>query len=242
MATLVVTDDSDKRVRTRDAAGPLRAAGHPRPFTSTCTRAATPFIFGPETRRITGTERLRDDVCGATFLISPTAFFQTNVRAAEILVRLVLEAVPADATVLDLYAGAGLFALPLARVVISVIAVEANPTAVADGEASLRLNRIPAGALPLHREAGEQRSRAPSPIGSRAAAVVILDPPREGCEAVGARRCVRTYPPGDGGLRLVQPRDARPRSAARSCGTATQSSRCSPWTCFRTRRTSRQLS
>ena len=58
--------------------------------------------------------------------------------------RLVLEAVPADATVLDLYAGAGLFALPLARRGHQVVAVEANPTAVADGEASLRLNRIPA--------------------------------------------------------------------------------------------------
>ena len=69
------------------------------------------MIFGAATRKLRGIERLREDVAGVSFLISPTAFFQTNVAAAELLVRLVLEAVPADAPVLDLYAGAGLFAL-----------------------------------------------------------------------------------------------------------------------------------
>jgi 23S rRNA (uracil1939-C5)-methyltransferase len=137
-----------------------------------------PFVFGPETRRITGTDRLREDVSGTAFLISPTAFFQTNVKAAEILVRLVLDAVPITATVLDLYAGSGLFALPLAHRGHQVVAVEANPAAVADGEASLRLNRIPDGrcrfiARPV--DAVTRRS-----IGADA---VVLDPPREGCEA-----------------------------------------------------------
>ena len=44
---------------------------------------------------------------------------------------------------LDLYAGAGLFALPLAKRGHRVTAVEANRAAVADGEASLRVSRIP---------------------------------------------------------------------------------------------------
>src|SRR4029450_5630828 len=57
------------------------------------------FIFGRETRHIAGPERLREDLEAASFLISPTSFFQTNVRAARILVQLVLAAVPADATV-----------------------------------------------------------------------------------------------------------------------------------------------
>ena len=143
MATLVVTSDTDKRLRTATRQA-LTASWAPSSFHVNVHPRGDPFIFGPETRRITGTERLREDVSGAAFLISPTAFFQTNVKAAEILVRLVLEAVPADATVLDLYAGAGLFALPLARRGHHVVAVEANPAAVADGEASLRLNRIPA--------------------------------------------------------------------------------------------------
>ena len=177
MATLVVTSETDRRLRTATRQA-LTASGAPSSFHVNVHPRGDPFVFGPETRRITGTERLREDVSGAAFLISPTAFFQTNVKAAEILVRLVLEAVPADATVLDLYAGAGLFALPLARRGHQVVAVEANPAAVADGQASLRLNRIPA----------ERCRFTAKPVGAvtrraRGATAVVLDPPREGCEA-----------------------------------------------------------
>jgi 23S rRNA (uracil1939-C5)-methyltransferase len=189
LTTLVVSDDGDQGVRaaTRKA---LAAAWAPSSFHVNLHPRGDAFIFGPETRRISGTERLRDAVSGVSFLISPTSFFQTNIRAAEILVRLVVEAVPPGAAVLDLYAGAGLFALPLARRGHRVTAVEANRTAVADGEASARVNRIPPDtcrfvARPVgvftKRPAFAERLR---PAGSRtAASVVILDPPREGCEA-----------------------------------------------------------
>jgi 23S rRNA (uracil1939-C5)-methyltransferase len=177
MATLVVTGDIDKRVRaaTKQA---LATSWAPSSFHVNVHPRGDAFIFGPETRRIAGTERLREDISGTAFLISPTAFFQTNVKAAEILVRLVLEAVPADATVLDLYAGAGLFALPLARRGHQVVAVEANPVAVADGVASLRLNGIP--------DARCRFIAKPVAVVTRravTAAAVVLDPPREGCEA-----------------------------------------------------------
>lgn len=185
MATLVVTGDTDKRVRTATKQA-LAAPWAPSSFHVNVHPRGDPFIFGPDTRRIAGTERLREDVSGTAFLISPTAFFQTNVRAAEILVRLVLEAVPEDATVLDLYAGAGLFALPLARRGQQVVAVEANPTAVADGEAGLRLNRIPSErcrfiAKPV--EAITRPAFADRLLRGTGETAVILDPPREGCEA-----------------------------------------------------------
>jgi 23S rRNA (uracil1939-C5)-methyltransferase len=179
MATIVVTDNSDQRLRsaTRQslsapwAPSSLHVNVHPR---------GDAYIFGPETRRITGTERLRDEVSGATFLISPTAFFQTNVRAAEILVRLVLDAVPADVSVLDLYAGAGLFALPLAKRGQRVTAVEANRAAVEDAAASLRVSRIPPERCRfVARPVRSFTQRAPLDTPA-----VILDPPREGCEAV----------------------------------------------------------
>jgi 23S rRNA (uracil1939-C5)-methyltransferase len=178
MATLVVRDDSDPRVRTATRHA-LAASWAPSSFHVNVHPRGDAYIFGPETRRITGTERLRDDVGGVTFLISPTAFFQTNVKAAEILVRLVLDAVPAAVPVLDLYAGAGLFALPLAKRGHHVTAVEANRAAVADGEASLRVSRIPPGRCRfVARPVSTFTRRAP------AAAAVVLDPPREGCETV----------------------------------------------------------
>jgi 23S rRNA (uracil1939-C5)-methyltransferase len=137
---------------------------------------ANAFIFGDVTRRISGPERLRDEVAGASFLISPTAFFQTNVDAGELLVDLVRRALPAGAPVLDLYAGAGLFALPLALAGHDVVAVEENAAAVADGEASRTLNRVPPARCRWVASSVEQG------LGRVAAChTVVLDPPREGC-------------------------------------------------------------
>jgi len=80
--------------------------------------------------------------------------------------------------VIDLYAGCGLFAIPLALAGHDVIAVEENRLAVADGEAALRLN---AGARNLCRFVAR---RVETAIGSiRRADVVVLDPPRDGCAA-----------------------------------------------------------
>jgi 23S rRNA (uracil1939-C5)-methyltransferase len=175
LATLVVAHDGDRRLR--DATKRLiaeRATG--RGLHLNVHGRDDGFIFGSDTRRLEGVDRVRETVAGVSFLISPTAFFQTNVAAAEVLVRLVLDAVPPDLPVLDLYAGAGLFTLPLARRGQRVTAVEENREAVRDGIASQALNRIPKErchwiARPV--EAGLARVRATG--------AVVLDPPREGC-------------------------------------------------------------
>jgi 23S rRNA (uracil1939-C5)-methyltransferase len=140
-----------------------------------------PYLFGETTKKVRGRDRLREQVGGTSYLISPTSFFQTNVAAAEVLVRIVTATVPANAsTVLDLYAGAGLFALPLARRGVRVLAVEESADAVADGVAARRLNGIdPARCrfVAARVEAAIKRPLLPAPPD-----VVILDPPRSGCE------------------------------------------------------------
>jgi 23S rRNA (uracil1939-C5)-methyltransferase len=185
MATLVVTGDRDKALRgaTRRL---LQRADAPTSFHVNIHPKADGFVFGPETRRVTGRDRLREEVAGVAFLISPDAFFQTNVRAAEILVRLVMEAIPPDGNVLDLYAGSGLFALPLAQRGGTVTAVEENRAAVADGEASRGLNRISQERCRFVAVRAEQAALA---VGLRTHDrraqfdAVVLDPPREGCSA-----------------------------------------------------------
>jgi 23S rRNA (uracil1939-C5)-methyltransferase len=175
LATVVVANTGEKALRTAtgaviaDDAAPtaLHINVHPK---------GDAYIFGAETRRIAGPARIREDLAGVSFLISPTAFFQTNVRAAEALVRLVGAAVPEGGTILDLYAGAGLFALPLARRGDRVVAVEENRHAVADGIASRELSRIPADRCRFIAAPVEQVVRRPLAIDA-----VVLDPPREGC-------------------------------------------------------------
>jgi 23S rRNA (uracil1939-C5)-methyltransferase len=189
MATIVVGDDREKALRDaarrvlRDAARRVLRDAAPDAPTSLHVNLHSrdnALVFGPQTRHIAGPARLRENLAGASFLVSPTAFFQTNVRAAGVLVEQVLAAVPAGARVLDLYAGAGLFALPLALRGHQVVAVEENRAAVADGDASLRLSRVPAGRCRFVNRRVETAARViaqllPSPD------VVLLDPPREGC-------------------------------------------------------------
>jgi 23S rRNA (uracil1939-C5)-methyltransferase len=190
MATLVVASDADRRLRTATRRAVDDAAEKPTSLHVNVHPKDDGFIFGRQTRRIVGPARLREIVNGISFVVSPTAFFQTNVRAAEILVGLVLDAVPAGARVVDLYAGAGLFALPLARRGHMVTAIEENAEAVADGEASLRLNRIPPERCRFVAKPVEAALRA-----IRTADVIVLDPPRAGCMPVVLEHVFRRLAP-----------------------------------------------
>jgi 23S rRNA (uracil1939-C5)-methyltransferase len=137
-----------------------------------------PIMVGNFTQRIAGRSHVREDMLGTSFLISPTAFFQTNVGAARELLRLVLAEVGKASDVLDLYCGSGLFAIPLARQGARVTAVEDNRQAVEDAEANLRLNRVPRG---LARFIAARAEDALPRLGDTAYDVAVLDPPRQGC-------------------------------------------------------------
>ena len=183
IATLVVTAN-DKLLRGAvrrivDGAGApdgLHLNIHDRPGS---------FLFGRTTRKLHGRDRLREEVAGVSFLVSPTSFFQTNVRAAELIVDLVAGAVSdgPSCRVLDLYAGAGLFALPLARRGHLVTAVEESAESVADGEASRWFSKIPDAACRFVRGRVEELvgNRPGGLAGAPRPDAVVLDPPRAGC-------------------------------------------------------------
>jgi 23S rRNA (uracil1939-C5)-methyltransferase len=116
----------------------------------------------------------RERLSGHTMFISAPSFFQVNTAAAEKLVALVLKALAVDGSdrVLDLYAGAGTFTLPLADVAGEVVAVEAAGSAVRDLRRNLESNELWAEVI------GGDAVRELPGIGHVDAAVV--DPPRAG--------------------------------------------------------------
>ncbi|MEZ5288613.1 MAG: hypothetical protein R2712_28160 [Vicinamibacterales bacterium] len=136
-----------------------------------------PYMVGPRTMRIEGRDRACEDVLGTSFLISPTAFFQTNVGAASTCCRWCSTRARAPLAS-STCTGAGLFAIPLARQGVSVVAVEENREAVADAEANLRLNRVPDGRVRLIAARVED---AVGRTGRETFDGVVLDPPRRGC-------------------------------------------------------------
>jgi 23S rRNA (uracil1939-C5)-methyltransferase len=137
-----------------------------------------PFMIGPETIRIHGRSHVRETVESLSYLISPSAFFQTNVRAAAVLQRRVIESLNGSASVLDLYCGSGLFGLPLAAAGARVTGIDENRQAIKDAEANLHLNRIPDNRVRFI--AGRVEETLMKLRRERWDAV-ILDPPRQGC-------------------------------------------------------------
>jgi 23S rRNA (uracil-5-)-methyltransferase RumA len=186
-----VTTEIEARIAPDVAAGDRATVG----FHLNLHDAPSPFLFGGETRRLFGLAQVREQVGGISYLVSPTAFFQTNVRAADVLVSVVLDALadPRFGRVLDLYAGVGLFALPLAKAGRTVTAVEESREATAGAAAALRLNRIAAercrlvaarvedalGGTPGDRRTSARRQPVRIALGEWDA--VVLDPPRQGC-------------------------------------------------------------
>ena len=177
VAMLVVTKN-DKALRT-PIRGLLASADRPDGFFINIHDRPSPYMMGSETIRIDGHSHVRQDgVFDTSFLVSPTAFFQTNVGAARKIVQLVLEGCGGAKHILDLYSGSGLLSLPLVKAGASVTAVEENRQAVKDAEANIRLNRIPGGRIRLITATVEE---ALPRVARDVWDAVVLDPPRQGC-------------------------------------------------------------
>ena len=128
-------------------------------------------------------------VLGVKLRAHVQSFFQANRYLTEDLARAVLEATPAGGTVLDLYAGVGLFALTLARQAEVVRGVEINPTATEDAVVNARR----AGLRNVTLTAGDVRKGLaawPPEPGER----IVLDPPRTGAGADVVRAVVARRP------------------------------------------------
>ena len=138
-----------------------------------------PFMVGDETIKIDGRSHVKEVVNGVSYLVSPTAFFQTNVGAAAEIAKLVLDEARSSKTVLDLYCGTGLFALQLARAGARVVAIEENRQAIRDAEANLRLNRVAEGQVTFI--AGRAESEIERLSIRLKPDITVLDPPRQGC-------------------------------------------------------------
>src|SRR5262249_23610812 len=137
-----------------------------------------PFMIGDKTIKIAGRSHVRETVGGISYLISPEAFFQTNVRAGEVLQRSVTQSVSGSARVLELYCGRGLFAVPLAAAGGGVTGIDENRQAIRDAGANVRLNRIPDGRLQFIAARVEEGLAR---VVAKPWDAVILDPPRQGC-------------------------------------------------------------
>ena len=206
--------------RSRRGAGPGPACP-----TSPCTG----LVVGGKVRRPPGA--VHAVVGGRTYRTSPGVFWQVHTGAAAALLAAVLDLVgPCDgAAVVDLYAGAGLFSVPLADAVGpsgAVLAVERDRRACADarhnGATFPNLRVLEGEVTPALVETGLGRPD-----------IVVLDPAREGAgngRHAGARRRTHRACAGSSMSRATPlPSGA---TAASSSTRAGVSAGCAPSTSF----------
>jgi 23S rRNA (uracil1939-C5)-methyltransferase len=144
--------------------------------------AKTNAIFGSETLVIDGQSYIEEIFADLRFRIHATTFFQVNTEQAEGLMRWILEELQLQGseTIIDAYCGVGTLTLPLAQHAQRVIGLEVQPEAVEQGLANAGGNGIDN----LEFRAGEVGALLPKAGESLGAApdVVVLDPPRKGCD------------------------------------------------------------
>ncbi len=123
---------------------------------------------------------------GAAYRVGHFSFFQVNKFLVEDLVREVVECEESGKLALDLFAGVGLFSVPLAKRFERVISVESNPASARD----LEVNTAGKGAIEVRNSDVERYLEKCKDKPD----LVILDPPRAGMENSALSRLVRIAP------------------------------------------------
>src|SRR5271154_35605 len=117
------------------------------------------------------------EAAGTTYRVGHFSFFQVNRFLAGELARVVAEDEADGKLAFDLFAGVGLFSVPLAKRFARVIAVESNPAAARDLEANTSGRIARSGRIIEVRSADVEQFLAKL---KEKPELVVLDPPRAG--------------------------------------------------------------
>ena len=144
---------------------------------------------GKRVEPVDATDRITESIGGHRFRITGNNFFQNNSHGAALLVELVEEALEPepDDTLLDAYAGVGLFGVSLAEYVARVVYVESNVSAVDD----LRANATATGRP--HRVIRGKMERVAGDL-DEYPDLAVTDPPRTGLGEAGVAAVTAGYP------------------------------------------------
>ncbi len=167
----------------------------------------TNVILGEREVTLFGRAEIHDKMCGVDVEISPRSFYQVNTKAAENLyAHAAVFAEPDGKILLDLYCGAGTIGLSMADKAKRVFGAEIVPEAV---ENAKRIAVNYPNAEFICADAGEAakefKNRGIKPD------VILLDPPRKGCDENTLRECAGMRPE-----RIVMI-SCNPATAARDC-------------------------
>ena len=163
-------------------------------FSLNVNQKNTNVILGEEVISVRGQTYITDRIGGVSYQISPLSFYQVNPVQTEKLYRTALEyaGLTGGETVWELYCGIGTISLFLARGAGQVYGVEVVPQAVEDARRNADLNGITNVEFYLGK-AEEVLPEKYEKDGIRAD-VIVVDPPRKGCDSACLETMLRMEP------------------------------------------------
>lgn len=147
-------------------------------------REKTNVILGSQIKTLYGTPYIEDLIGDIRYRISPLSFYQVNPVQTEKLYRTVMEyaELKGDETVWDLYCGIGTISLFLAQTAKMVYGVEIVPEAIQDARENAKINGITNTEFFVGAAEEMVPEQYQQSIGALRADLVVLDPPRKGCD------------------------------------------------------------
>ena len=144
-------------------------------------KAKTNVILGKENKVIYGNGKINDYIGDLIFEISPLSFFQVNPVQTEVLYNKALEyaELKENDTVFDIYCGIGTISLFLAQKATKVYGIEIVEDAIKDAKINAKLNNL----NNVEFYVGKAEEVVPKMYNEgKTANVVMVDPPRKGCD------------------------------------------------------------
>lgn len=141
----------------------------------------TNTILGDRNKALYGDPHIMDRLLGQEYIISPKSFYQINKEQTRYLYKTIARfaALTGEETVYDLYCGIGSIGLYLAKKAGKVVGVESVGSAIRDARFNAKQNKVKNIKF-VHGMAEDVSDSLVEKHGSPD--VVIVDPPRKGCE------------------------------------------------------------
>ncbi|SFU74904.1 23S rRNA (uracil(1939)-C(5))-methyltransferase RlmD [Butyrivibrio sp. INlla21] len=165
----------------------------------------TNVIMGLEIHTIYGKDTISDTLCGLEFEISPLSFFQVNPVQTKKLYEQAIEyaGLTGKETVWDLYCGIGTITLSMAKAAGRVYGIEVIPEAIEDAKRNALRNGITNAefycgkaeeVLPKFYDKKRSVAGSTSDGAELRPDVIVVDPPRKGCDAVCLETMLKMQP------------------------------------------------
>lgn len=191
----------------------------------------TNVILSDEIHVLWGEPVMEDTLCGLRFSVSPLSFFQVNPVQTERLYALALgyAQLTGAETVVDAYCGAGTISLMLAQKARRVIGIEIVEPAIENARENAARNGISNAEFIV----GATENVLPRLVeGGLRPDVIVIDPPRKGCEEAVLRAILAARPRRVVYVSCGAPTLARDAKILREGGYQAEAVRCVDMFCW----------